>query len=63
MVDCLLARGADPSIKDARGRLAIERAERYGRTEIVDRLRPLSVSPNPHQGFTDGHRVGEYGPE
>ena len=35
----------DPLIPDARGMLAVERAERNGHTGVVERLRPLSV-PN-----------------
>lgn len=58
VVDFLLERGADPLIPDARGKLAIERAERHGHTDVVERLRPLSVPPavRPHY-FTDGRRV------
>ena len=42
MVDMLLSRGADPSIKNSRGKLAVEEAEYYGWNEVTDRLRPLS---------------------
>ena len=59
MVELLLSRGADPLIKNARGRLAIERAERYGHTAIVERLRALSASSDSHHNFTDGRRVEE----
>lgn len=41
VVDVLLARGADPNIKDARGELAIERAERNNKVAVVERLRSL----------------------
>lgn len=39
VVDALLARGADPAVRDARGESAIEKAERNGMSAIVDRLR------------------------
>ena len=42
MVDMLLLRGADPSIKNSRGKLAVEVAEYHGFSEVSDRLRSLS---------------------
>lgn len=42
MVKLLLARGADPLITDARGKLAIERARSAGQSAVVEQLRPLS---------------------
>lgn len=46
VVELLLAEGADPLIKDAKGELAIERAQRAGRSAVVKQLLPLS-SPSP----------------
>jgi ankyrin repeat protein len=61
LVDFLLGRGADPLIPDARGMLAVERAEQNGHTDVVERLRPLSVPPSiPRHYFTDGRRVPGY---
>jgi ankyrin repeat protein len=54
VVEHLLRRGADPLIKDARGKLAIERAERKGHNEVVELLRPLSTPSGPRNDFTDG---------
>ncbi len=42
VVQFLLARGASPLIRDARGKLAIERAKCHGHTAVVDHLRSLS---------------------
>ena len=42
VVDMLLSRGADPSIKNSRGKLAVEEAEYHGWSEVIDRLRSLS---------------------
>ena len=42
MVNILLSRGADPSIKNSWGRLAVEEAEYYGRSEVAGRLRLFS---------------------
>ena len=42
MVDMLLWRGADPLIKDSRGKLAVEEAEYFGWRNVTDRLRPIS---------------------
>ena len=42
MVDMLLSRGADPSIKNSCGKLAVEEAEYYGWSDVTDRLRSLS---------------------
>lgn len=41
MVEIILLKGADPSIKDSMGRLAIEVAEYYGPSAVTARLRPL----------------------
>ncbi len=58
MVELLIRRGADPLIRDVRGKLAFERAERNGgRVEIVERLHPLSAPCAPSHGFTDGRRI------
>lgn len=45
MVELLLRKGADPLIKNSMGRLAVELAECYGRSEVAARLRPLSELP------------------
>lgn len=42
LVDLLLAKGADPSIKNSWGKLAVQEAEYYGWSEVTDRLRSLS---------------------
>lgn len=42
IVDMLLSRGADPSIKNSRGKLAVEEAEYHGWSEVTDRLRSRS---------------------
>ena len=42
IVEMMLLKGADPSIKDSTGRLAIEVAEYYGLSAVTARLRPLS---------------------
>ena len=42
IVDMLLSRGADPSIKNSWGKLAIEEAEYYGWSEVINSLRSLS---------------------
>ena len=42
MVEMILLKGADPSIKDSTGRLAFEVAEYHGLSAVADRLRPLS---------------------
>ena len=42
VVELLLERGADPLAKDAKGKLAIERARRESQEKIVDLLLPLS---------------------
>ncbi|KXG53204.1 uncharacterized protein PGRI_002540 [Penicillium griseofulvum] len=39
VVETLLARGADPAVRDARGESAVDKAERNGISAIVDRLR------------------------
>jgi len=39
MVDMLLSRGADPSIKNSWGKLAVEEAEYHGWSDVTDRLR------------------------
>ncbi|KAI4282820.1 MAG: hypothetical protein L6R35_005305 [Caloplaca aegaea] len=41
VVDFLLSRGADPSIKDSYGELAIANADYHGFSKMVDRLRSL----------------------
>ena len=54
MVETLLAKGADPLIKDSRARLAIDRTRFHGHAGVVERLRPLSIpSSEPHHDFTD----------
>ncbi|NJR31395.1 ankyrin repeat domain-containing protein [bacterium] len=42
VVDLLLERGADPSIRDNLGRLLVETAEEFGQDEVVKRLRQYS---------------------
>lgn len=49
----LLKKGADPLVKDARGKMAIERAEEEGHSEVVELLRPLSIPSGPRHDFTD----------
>jgi ankyrin repeat protein len=53
VVKHLLKRGADPLTKDARGNMAVERAEHGGHSEVIDFLRPLSISSGPRNDFTD----------
>ncbi|KAL9103918.1 MAG: hypothetical protein Q9163_001066 [Psora crenata] len=43
IVEILLSKGADPLIKDARGMLALERAQLAGHSVVVGHLLPLSV--------------------
>lgn len=60
IVEMLLAKGADPLVKDSRGKLAIELAEYYGFGLVVARLRRLSVLPSqPRHDWTEGRRVGD----
>ena len=42
VVDLLLSKGADPSIQNSYGKFAVEEAEYYGWSEVVDSLRSLS---------------------
>jgi len=42
VVNLLLERGADPSIRDNHGRLPVETAEEFGQDEVVERLRQCS---------------------
>lgn len=59
VVELLVRRGADPLIRDARGKLAVERAERNGHDEIAALLRPLSaLAFAPRHDFTDGRQIG-----
>lgn len=59
VVELLVRRGADPLIRDARGKLAVERAERNGHDEIAALLRPLSAFAfAPRHDFTDGRQIG-----
>lgn len=59
VVEFLVRRGADPLIRDARGMLAVERAERNGHDEIAALLRPLSAfALAPRHDFTDGRQIG-----
>ena len=37
-------KGTEPLVRDARGEMAIQRAEDNGRSEVVELLRPLSTS-------------------
>ena len=50
----LLKRGADPLIKDARGKMAVERAAHHGHKEVTEFLHPLSIPSGPRHDFTDG---------
>lgn len=43
IVEMLLLKGADPSIKDSTGRLPLEVAEYHGQSAVTARLRPLST--------------------
>lgn len=59
VVELLVRRGADSLIRDARGKLAVERAERNGHDEIAALLRPLSaLAFTPRLDFTDGRQIG-----
>lgn len=54
VVKHLVTRGADPLIPDARRKTALDIAEWYEHSEVVEYLRPLSVpSAVPPQYFTD----------
>lgn len=56
VVEHLLRRGADPLIKDARGKMAIQRAEEHRNSDVVELLRPLSTPSGPRHDWTDDHR-------
>ena len=43
-------------IKDARGKTAIQRAEEYRNSDVVELLRPLSTPSGPRHDWTDDHR-------
>ena len=59
MVELLLARGADPLIRDARRKLAIDRARRAGQDAVVELLLPLHSDPasQPCHDFTATRHV------
>jgi len=59
VVKFLLERGADPLVKDSRGRLAIERAEHKAHTVVVEHLRSLSSPSELRRNLADGYGVGE----
>ncbi|RMJ21689.1 Ankyrin repeat protein [Aspergillus sp. HF37] len=46
LVDALISWGADPSVKDERGKLAIDRSRWNERMEVVERLRGLRLLKN-----------------
>jgi ankyrin repeat protein len=56
LVKLLVEQGADPLIKDPRGKIAIDRAVYGGHTDVVEFLHPLSIldPSNPRHDFVDG---------
>ena len=50
IVELLLAEGADPLVRDAKGDLAIDRARRAGQSAVVKKLLPL-----PDSSFQQRH--------
>lgn len=46
VAELLLARGADPAIRDNRGNLALDFAERRAGSKVAEVLRPVSPSPS-----------------
>jgi ankyrin repeat protein len=58
VVKYLLAKGADPWIKETRGQSAVERAERHGYTAVARRPAVSWYSVFcPHNDFTRGRRI------
>ena len=56
LVHLLVDEGADPLIKDPSGQTPLDRARHGGYTEVVEFLRPLSISSSiPRQDFVDGY--------
>ena len=53
LVKFLLSKGADPLVRDPRGKIALDRAQYAGHTDIVNFLLPLSESSTPRPCFTD----------
>lgn len=54
LVKLLVEKGADPLIKDPRGKIALDRARSGNYTEVAEFLSPLSVpSPVPRHDFSD----------
>jgi FOG: Ankyrin repeat len=54
LVKLLVEKGADPLIKDPRGKIALDRAKFDNYTEVVEFLSPLSVpSSVPRHDFSD----------
>lgn len=49
VIDALLARGTDPNVKDFHGKSAIEKAERDGKTNIVERLHSTQYKLKRHK--------------
>ncbi|KAI9855632.1 MAG: hypothetical protein M1813_009678 [Trichoglossum hirsutum] len=45
VVEMFLRKGADPLIRDPRGKIALQYAEYYGYTRVAELLRPLSYPP------------------
>lgn len=58
VVELLLRRGADPLIRDARGKLAVERAEYNEHIKVAELLRPFSAPDVPLHDFLRGRRIG-----
>lgn len=55
VIELLLARGADPSIKDSKGLLPIDRARREGHQKAVESLFPLTAPSS--KAWSKAHRL------
>jgi ankyrin repeat protein len=53
LVKLIVEKGADALIKDPRGQIALDRAVYGGYTDVVEFLRPLSISSGPRRDFVD----------
>jgi ankyrin repeat protein len=54
VVESLLAKGADPWIKDTRGQSTVESAERHGYTAVARRLRSACIPSSTHTTIVRG---------
>lgn len=55
VVKILLEMGANPLIKDSRGEIPLQRAERARRRSVIDYLQPITANATPpEQQFTEG---------